>query len=94
MAVAPSRAWASSDVKGDLEQWEDLCEGTENPREDRGPCHEKTAMRDGVLGLRTGLGVGNGRCLEESLRQDGHEVFLPRILSHAARVWSWRPSGC
>ena len=53
VAVALSRAWASADVKGDLEQWEDLCERTENPREDHGPCHEKTAMGDAVLVLRT-----------------------------------------
>ena len=48
-----SRAWLSLAVKNDCEQWEDLSAGTGNPREDHGPCHEKTAMGDAVLVLRT-----------------------------------------
>ena len=48
-----SGAWPSLAVKSDCEQWEDLSVGTGNPREDHGPCHEKTAMGDDVLVLRT-----------------------------------------
>ena len=51
--MALSRAWPSADVKSDCEQWEDLSVGTGHPREDHGPCHEKTAMGDDVLVLRT-----------------------------------------
>lgn len=35
--VVLSRAWPFPDVKGDLEQWEDLSVGTGNPREEHGP---------------------------------------------------------
>ena len=50
-----SRAWPSLAVKSDCEQWEDLSVGTGHPREDHGPCHEKTAMGDDVLVLRMHL---------------------------------------
>ena len=53
MGVALSSAWASPDVKGDLEQWEGLCEGSGNPWGDHGPRHKKTVMGDDVLVLRT-----------------------------------------
>ena len=53
MAVVLSRARPFLDVKVDLEQWEDLSEGSGNPWEDRGPCCKKTRMGDDVLVLRT-----------------------------------------
>ena len=51
--MALSRVWPLPDVKGDLEEWEDLSAGTGNPWEDHGPCHKKAVMGADVLVLRT-----------------------------------------
>ena len=37
LSVAVSRAWASPDVKGDLEQWEEFPDGSGNVWEEHGP---------------------------------------------------------
>lgn len=52
VAVGLSRAWAFADGTGDLDQWEDLCEGSGNPWEDHGPCLKKTRMEDDAFVLR------------------------------------------
>ena len=46
VAVALNRSWPCRDVKGDLEQWEDLSKGSGSPLKDRGPCGDKTRMGD------------------------------------------------
>jgi len=52
VSVTLSRAWLFPDTKGDLEQWDDLCEVSKNPWEDHGLCHKKARIRDDVLVLR------------------------------------------